>query len=95
MSLHVCRAPALDRTLKVPDDRPTRYCFGCRKRLPHSWEFGFYDEPTYWEPPHYLRCSGCGQDRALFPGLEFDGPRPIPQKVLKNLSAAIDEGDQS
>lgn len=88
MTLHICRSPAVDRWVTIPDNRPTRWCFGCRKHLPHVWEFGFYDEPSYWEPPHYLRCSRCHEDRALFPGLEFDGPRPIPEDILDSLREA-------
>jgi hypothetical protein len=92
-TLHICRAPKVDRWITVADDRPTRYCFGCRKHLPHEWDFGFYDEPTYYEPPDRLRCTGCGQDRTEFPGTGWDGPRPVPPVVIQRLREVMDSHD--
>ena len=78
-AVHICRAPTVDRTYKVEDDRGSRYCYACRKQLPH-----------HWEPPTRLRCSGCGDDRASFPGTTA-GPRPIPRVVLERFQAALDK----
>lgn len=50
-------------TAAWPDDRPARWCFGCRQRLPHYWTV--QDEPperhpTYYEPVPAIYCTGCG-----------------------------------
>jgi hypothetical protein len=54
---------------KVVRERPVgdKWCFGCRKRLPHTWQLLDYEEPSYYEPVAVLRCLGCGQDRTRFP----------------------------
>ena len=89
MTLTICRSPAVDRWITVPE-QDTRYCFGCRKHLPHYWQFGFYDEPTYWEPPDHLRCSRCHEERTAFPGTATEGRPVIPEQVLEKLKAALD-----
>jgi hypothetical protein len=54
---------------KVLDERPagTKYCFGCRKHLPHTWQLLGDEEPGWYDPTPVLVCSGCGQDRTRFP----------------------------
>lgn len=90
-TLHICFSPKVDRWIEVPDEPATRYCYACRKDLRHAWHFGFYDEPTYYEPPTELRCTGCGKDRTTFPGTYWEGGRPIPEVVLDRLRVALDE----
>ena len=49
-----------------------RWCFGCRKRLPHAWVFRG-DPPealSYYEPYWVLKCSRCVHDMTRFPGTE-------------------------
>lgn len=73
-----------------PDDRPARFCFRCRERLPHTW--ALLDDPPERQPSYYeavpvLRCSGCGEDHADFPGIYRDGPR-YPNGVVWTYLAA-------
>lgn len=49
-------------------DAGERWCFGCRKRLPHEDVLLDDEEPSYYEPVWVRRCSGCGKDRTAFPG---------------------------
>jgi hypothetical protein len=70
------------------DDRPARFCFHCRKHLPHSW--ALMDDPPERQPSYYeavpvLRCSRCGDDHASFPGLYIDGPRYPSESVWADL----------
>jgi hypothetical protein len=44
-----------------------RWCFSCRKRLPHTWEVLGYEEPSYYDPIRVCKCSRCGKDRTDFP----------------------------
>lgn len=51
-------------------DAGDRWCFGCRKRLPHT-DYLMDDpperQPSYYPPIWVRRCSRCGQDRTAFP----------------------------
>ena len=91
--IHICFSPKADRVITVADETYTRYCFGCRKHLIHQWRFEVYDEVTeencWYDPLIDLRCEGCGMDRADFPGLYRDGPRPIPELVLDRFRLAL------
>ena len=42
-------------------------------------------QPSYCEPVPVLRCAGCGQDCASFPGWEIDGPRIPSEAVWRQL----------
>jgi hypothetical protein len=49
----------------------TRWCFGCRKHLPHDLVLLDYrDDDTYhyFGPATVTKCSRCGKDRTRFPG---------------------------
>ena len=74
----------------VVDDRPTRWCFCCRKHLPHTWTL-YTDpperQPSYYEPVPVLSCSRCKRDCASFPGYEIDGPRIPSREVWDRLMA--------
>jgi hypothetical protein len=55
-----------------PDDKPTRWCFTCRKHGPHFWEY-IGDPPdveSYYDPQWVIRCLGCGGSDIHFPGCE-------------------------
>ena len=59
-------------------DAGDRWCFGCRKRLPHVDRL-LHDNPhplppdfppdelSYYDPWWSRECSGCGEDRTVFP----------------------------
>lgn len=44
------------------------WCFGCRKRLPHTWKLLGDELPTYYDPEWVCRCSSCGKCLTRFPG---------------------------
>lgn len=48
-------------------DAGVRWCFGCRKRLPHVDRFYDYEEPSYYDPVWVRSCSSCKRDRTRFP----------------------------
>jgi len=46
-----------------------RWCFGCRRHLPHDWVLRNDtppDEPSWYEPIWVLECSECRKDRTRF-----------------------------
>ena len=48
-----------------------RWCFGCRKHLPHD-DVCLADEgPSYYDPIWVRKCSRCGKDRTAFPGTDW------------------------
>ena len=52
---------------RIPDGE--RWCFGCRKRLPHD-DVLLGDPPevmSWYDPVWVCQCSGCGRDRTEFP----------------------------
>lgn len=61
---HVTLGP--DKLLKT-EPAGDLWCFGCRKRLPHTWELWGDSEPSYYEPIWIRRCSRCKKDRTEFP----------------------------
>lgn len=61
MNIHICPGPSVV-IARREDDRPTRWCFRCRKHLVHIREL--LDDPperqpSYYEPIWVRRCSGC------------------------------------
>ena len=64
VTLHIAWGPN-----KLIKTKPAgvKWCFGCRKRLPHTWEMWDYEQPSYYDPAVVLRCSRCNQDRTEFP----------------------------
>lgn len=64
----VCRGPALREVRRVPDE--VRWCFNCRKHLPHDWVVLDSDEPSYYEPIGRRDCPSCHGDFTSFPGRE-------------------------
>lgn len=71
MSEILCILPGPSHVyMTEPDDQETRWCFGCRKHLPHTWQL-IGDPPgvlTYYENIWQCACSGCGREDIWFPG---------------------------
>jgi hypothetical protein len=42
-----------------------KWCFVCRKHLPHDFVCKDYSEPNYYGPWGRYDCSGCHQDHTL------------------------------
>jgi hypothetical protein len=62
MLVHVLRA---DPPELVEGVEPTvRWCFGCRKRLPHRLKV---ITGKYYDPEFFWYCDGCGESRTEFP----------------------------
>jgi hypothetical protein len=61
---------------RKPDSRPTRWCFKCRKHLPH--EIVVIGDPpevmSYYEPIAKIECPRCRGEHVLFPGREWVYP---------------------
>lgn len=57
------------------EDAGDRWCFHCRKRLPHTWIL-LADpperQPSYYPPVWTCRCSRCGGDYTRFPGTGYE-----------------------
>lgn len=70
--LHVNYGPPMREAKRVPWE--TRWCFRCRKRLPHDAVLMEPTEPSYYGPHWDVECEGCGGDHVHFPGCEPDGP---------------------
>lgn len=50
-----------------------RWCFRCRKRLPHDDVLMVCDDPYSYYEPHWRReCSRCKGDHTAFPGVVLD-----------------------
>lgn len=58
----VCRTPMVE--LRREPDR-VRWCFKCRRHLPHDFVLLGDPEPSYYEPTPCYRCSGCGEDHTV------------------------------
>lgn len=69
------------------DDRPTRFCFNCRKHTAHHWRMT--GGQAYYEPTIQIRCTKCRSDATCFPGCEYDGPRPVPETVGERLGDQV------
>lgn len=65
--LAVCPGP--DREL-ARHPAGIRWCYGCRRRLPHDHVLRGYGGPSYVDPLWLRLCSGCGHDRTAFPGTD-------------------------
>ena len=49
-----------------------KWCFGCRKHLPHDMVTLVDEEPSYYDPVGVYECSRCKKDRTLFPGYTYE-----------------------
>lgn len=87
MVIHITPGPSCEVAV-ASDDRLTRFCFKCRKYLPHSW--ALMDDPPERQPSYYdavpvLRCARCRRDYADFPGTYRDGPRYPSEAIWRDL----------
>lgn len=69
----ICTGPGMVEGRRE-DDR-VRWCFQCRKHLPHFAVLMVPVGESYYGPHWQLECEGCGEDHADFPGSYRDGPR--------------------
>lgn len=49
-----------------------KWCFKCRRHLPHDWIIEGEGGYSYYEPTGRYDCSGCHQEHVLFPGRVWD-----------------------
>lgn len=64
-TIHVLYTPMHEEAREPAGDR---WCFRCRKRLPHDDVLMVCDDPMSYYDPHWRReCSGCGGDYSTFP----------------------------
>lgn len=67
--IHVLRTPMHEHKR---DPQGEKWCFQCRKRLPHDAVLMVCDDPMSYYGPHWaLECSRCRQDHTHFPGTEW------------------------
>lgn len=45
-----------------------KWCFKCRKHLPHDWIVLDSEQPSYYDPIGRYDCPQCHQEHVLFPG---------------------------
>lgn len=69
-TLHILRTPMVEHSRTRCK---SRWCFGCRKHLAGDRiVFVPADPYSYYGPHDEYRCDGCGKDRRLFPGWEWE-----------------------
>ena len=74
MSGHILVVP--EEEYRPREREEVRWCFECRKRLLHELVFLRPTDPmSYYGPRIELKCVGCHEDNADFPGTYRDGPR--------------------
>lgn len=66
----LCILPGRSEVIAT-EDAGEKGCFGCRRRLPHTWFLLGDPFPSYYEPVWVIKCSRCGQDRTTFPTGEW------------------------
>lgn len=66
----LCILPGPSKVL-AERDAGIRWCFGCRKHLPHTDVCLGDEEPSYYEPVWVRKCSRCGHDLTDFPGTRW------------------------
>lgn len=70
VSVHILRVPTVEHSRKRGE---SRWCFGCRKRLAGDLVVLMPADPMSYYGPHVAyRCDGCGEDRRLFTGFEWE-----------------------
>ena len=63
--IHITWGPTKELRREAVGDR---WCFGCRKRLPHEAVLLGDEKPSYYEPVWVYRCSRCNRNLTRFPG---------------------------
>lgn len=67
---HVCGTTLTHKSIRKRHRK--KFCFECRKKLPHMLTMAYDPNPSYYEPIVYWKCSGCGKDNTLFPGRGYE-----------------------
>ncbi len=68
---HLC-GPTTKEERQLRKRRRTKWCFACRKKLPHMLTALVELTPSYYDPVVFWKCSGCGKDETLFPGWFYE-----------------------
>lgn len=71
MTVIICPGPSVVIRTEPAGER---WCFRCRKRLPHTWvllDDPPERQPSWYEPVWSCRCPGCGGDHTAFPGTGY------------------------
>lgn len=69
-TIHVHHTPLREHSRR---DFGDRWCFQCRKRLPHELVVLVPTDPySYYGPSRTIECSGCGEDHTAFPGTAWE-----------------------
>lgn len=63
--VHIHRTPMREVSRKPAG---VKWCFKCRKHLPHDWIVLVTVEPSYYEPTARYDCPQCHEENVLFPG---------------------------
>ena len=65
-AIHILRVPEHEHGRRPVGDK---WCFRCRKRLPHDWVvYVPDDEMSYYGPRGQFECPRCGHDATRFNG---------------------------
>jgi RNase P subunit RPR2 len=64
---HICYGPKT-KEVQLRKRHRMKFCFKCRKHLPHMLTASVPIEPSYYEPNVWWKCQGCGHDYTTFPG---------------------------
>lgn len=67
-ALTVCYGHAVEVSRRPDPERETRWCFGCRARLPHEFVVYADPSPSYYDPTLAVECTRCGKEDIWFPG---------------------------
>lgn len=67
----VCR-PGVMKEKALRKRSRWKWCFNCRKRLPHMLTMKYEIKPSYYDPLIFWKCSRCGEDYTLFWGWSYD-----------------------
>lgn len=68
MQIHILRTPCHEVRREPVGEK---WCFGCRKLLPHDAVVYAPDDPYSYYGPHWrYECSRCHRDMTSFPGYE-------------------------
>lgn len=65
VALTVCRTEMVEFSRESVGEK---WCFRCRKRLPHDFVVMVEEEPGYYGPTRKFECSKCKGDFTCFPG---------------------------
>jgi len=65
--LHICYSgPTYEEKLRKRKHK--KWCFRCRKKLPHMLTALIEKKPSYYDPTIFWKCDGCLKDFTRFWG---------------------------